>query len=134
MTQEEQQIIDILITAIKGGNLIRFEYNGQIRIVEPYLIGELYCKFQNHLEEGKFADIIVLNKNYFDANAVPDPMIKTVRPLLTMIGGHLRYIDTEFATEQNTKPAGIQPEQVIKQIREWEAGGTGDKADAGREL
>jgi len=86
------------------------------------------------LEEGKFADFIILNKNYFDAKAVPDPMIKTVRPLLTMIGGHLRYIDTEFAAEQNTKPAGIQPEQVIKQIREWEAGGTGDKADAGREL
>ena len=40
----------------------------------------------------------------------------------------------EFAAEQDTKPAGIQPEQVIKQIREWEAGGTGDKADAGREL
>ena len=55
MTQKELQIIDILITAIKGGNLIRFEYNGQIRIVEPYLIGELYSKFQNHLEEGKFA-------------------------------------------------------------------------------
>jgi len=55
MTQEEQQIIVILITAIKGRNLIRFEYNGQIRIVEPYLIGELYNKFQNHLEEGKFA-------------------------------------------------------------------------------
>ena len=55
MTQIEQQIIDILITAIKGGNLIRFEYKGQIRIVEPYLIGELFSKFQNHMEEGKFA-------------------------------------------------------------------------------
>jgi hypothetical protein len=55
MTSKEQQIIDILIIAIKGGNLIRFEYDGQIKIVEPYLIGELYSKFQNHLEEGKFA-------------------------------------------------------------------------------
>ena len=55
MTQKEQQIIDILITAIKGETLIRFEYKGQIRIVEPYLIGELYSKFHNHLEEGKFA-------------------------------------------------------------------------------
>jgi hypothetical protein len=55
MTPKEQQIIDILITAIKGGNLIRFEYDGQIRTVEPYLIGELYSKFQNHLEEGIFA-------------------------------------------------------------------------------
>jgi predicted amidohydrolase YtcJ len=38
------------------------------------------------LEEGKFADFIVLNKNYFDEATVPDPMIKTVRPLLTVIG------------------------------------------------
>ncbi|MFM2156506.1 MAG: hypothetical protein RL516_1255 [Bacteroidota bacterium] len=55
MTPKEQKTIEILITAIKGRNLIRFEYEGQIRIVEPYLIGELYNKFQNHLEEGKFA-------------------------------------------------------------------------------
>ena len=32
----------------------------------------------------------------------------------------LRII-AEFAAEQKTKPAGIQPEQVIKQIKEWEA-------------
>ena len=55
MTPKEQKTIEILITAIKGRNLISFEYEGQIRIVEPYLIGELYNKFQNHLEEGKFA-------------------------------------------------------------------------------
>lgn len=73
------------------------------------------------LEEGKFADLIVLSKNYFDTKAVPDPMIKTVRPLLTMIGGHLRYVDTAFAAEQKTQPAGIQPEQIVRQISEWEA-------------
>jgi len=55
MTPKEQQIIDTLIMAIKGENLISFEYDGQISTVEPYLIGELYSKFQNHLEEGKFA-------------------------------------------------------------------------------
>jgi hypothetical protein len=55
MTQDEQQIINILITVIRDRNLIRFKYNGQIRIVEPYLIGELYSKFENHLEKGKYA-------------------------------------------------------------------------------
>jgi hypothetical protein len=55
MTLKEQQVIDILLNAMNGGNLIRFEYDGQISVVEPYLVGELYDKFQNHLEEGKFA-------------------------------------------------------------------------------
>ena len=55
MTPKEQQIIDTLITAIKGSNLIEFKYDGQNRIVEPYLIGELYSSHQTHLEEGTFA-------------------------------------------------------------------------------
>ncbi len=73
------------------------------------------------LEKGKFADFIVLNKDYFDENEVPDPMIKTVRPLLTVIGGHIRYLDPGLATELNTEPAGIQPEQVIRSIHQWES-------------
>jgi len=73
------------------------------------------------LEEGKLADLLVLNKNYFDENAVPDLMLKTVRPLMTMIGGHIRYLDTSLATEFGMQPVGIQPEQVIKQISQWEA-------------
>jgi hypothetical protein len=55
MTPKEQQIIDTLITAIKGCNLIEFKYDNEKRIVEPYLIGELYNKHQTHLEEGTFA-------------------------------------------------------------------------------
>jgi hypothetical protein len=55
MTLVEQQNFDHIITAMKGANLIRFEYEGEIRIVEPYLLGELYDKFKNHLEEGKYA-------------------------------------------------------------------------------
>lgn len=73
------------------------------------------------LEKGKFADFIVLNKNYFDEDNLPDPMIKTVRPLLTVIGGHIRYIDTDLASELNTEPQGIQPEQVIRTIHQWES-------------
>ncbi|MBX7205983.1 MAG: hypothetical protein K1X81_11220 [Bacteroidia bacterium] len=55
MTPKEQQIIDTLMTAIKGDNLIEFKYSGEYRIVEPYLIGELYSIHQNHLEEGIYA-------------------------------------------------------------------------------
>jgi hypothetical protein len=55
MTLVEQQNLDHIIIAMKGANLIRFEYEGEIRIVEPYLLGELYDKFKNHLEEGKYA-------------------------------------------------------------------------------
>lgn len=55
MTRKEQQIIDTLISAIEGNNFVEFKYNGQNRIVEPYLIGELYSKHQTHLEEGTYA-------------------------------------------------------------------------------
>jgi predicted amidohydrolase YtcJ len=72
------------------------------------------------LEEGKFADLLVLNKDYFDQGTVPDNMIRTVRPLMTMVGGHTRYLDPVLATEFKTEPAGIQPEQVIRRITEWE--------------
>ena len=55
MTPKEQKIIDTLKTAIKGENLIEFKYSGEYRIVEPYLIGELYSIKQNFEEEGTFA-------------------------------------------------------------------------------
>ena len=73
------------------------------------------------LEQGKFADLLVLNKNYFDENTVPDSMIKTVRPLMTVIGGHIRYLDPGLASEYRTQPVGIQPEQLIRQLQQWES-------------
>jgi hypothetical protein len=73
------------------------------------------------LEEGKFADIQVLDKNYFDENAVPDLMLKTVRPLMTLVGGEAMYLDPHLASELGREPVGIQPQQVIRQIAEWEA-------------
>jgi len=75
------------------------------------------------LEKGKFADLLVLNKDYFDKNAVPNEMIKTVRPLMTLVGGQVEYLDTGLARELGVQPAGIQPEQLEQQIAAWEAGG-----------
>ncbi len=74
------------------------------------------------LEEGKLADLQVLNKNYFDEKALPDDMLKTVRPLMTLVGGKTAYLDPTLASELKMKPEGIQPEQLIKQITEWEIG------------
>ena len=72
------------------------------------------------LEEGKFADFLVLNKNYFDEDVVPDPMIKTVRPLMTVIGGYTRYLDPGLAKEFGVQPTGIHPVALVRQISEWE--------------
>ena len=74
------------------------------------------------LEEGKFADLVILNKDYFDENIVPDTMIKTVRPLMTMVGGKIEYMDPGLASELNMQPEGILPEQLIRQIHIWESG------------
>lgn len=71
------------------------------------------------LEERKFADFLVLDKNFFDEDTVPDLMIKTVRPLMTVIGGHIRYLDPGLASEFRVQPVGIHPEQVIRQISQW---------------
>jgi len=39
------------------------------------------------LEVGKYADVAVLSADYFDARAVPDEAIKSVRSVLTLVGG-----------------------------------------------
>jgi hypothetical protein len=41
------------------------------------------------LEVGKYADVAVLSADYFDARAVPDEAIKTVRSVLTLVGGEV---------------------------------------------
>lgn len=83
-------------------------------------------KVMGSLEKGKFADLLVLNKDYFDKKAVPNEMIKTVRPLLTLVGGKVEYLDTAFASELGVRPVGIQPEQLEQQIAAWEAGARND--------
>jgi predicted amidohydrolase YtcJ len=41
------------------------------------------------IEPGKFADLAVLDADYFDPAAVPDEDIKRVRSVLTMVGGRI---------------------------------------------
>ena len=47
------------------------------------------------IEEGKYADLIVLNKNYFDSRAVPDEEIKNLRSVLTIVNGKVVLNDLD---------------------------------------
>ena len=40
------------------------------------------------IEEGKLADLVVLNKDYF---AVPNDDLKKIRSVLTVVGGNINY-------------------------------------------
>jgi predicted amidohydrolase YtcJ len=69
------------------------------------------------LEPGKLADYLILNKDYF---TVPDRMIRTVRPLMTVVGGNTVYLDPGFASEIGTVAVGLQP-MSLEHIAIWEA-------------
>src|SRR5882762_7987781 len=47
------------------------------------------------IEEGKLADLVVLNADYFNERAVPDERIKDLRSVLTVVGGKVMYDDLE---------------------------------------
>ena len=70
------------------------------------------------LEPGKYADYLILNKDYF---SIPSTMIKTVRPLMTVVGGNTVYLDTNYANELGTLPVGVQPTFAMEHIAIWEA-------------
>ncbi len=82
------------------------------------------------LEIDKYADLQVLNKDYFDEDAVPDSMLKTIRPLMTMVGGKIEYLDPGLAADLGQAPKGIQPQQLIGQIHIWEQGENTQNLDA----
>jgi predicted amidohydrolase YtcJ len=75
------------------------------------------------LEPGKHADFLVLDKPYFDTASVPNEKIKTVRPLMTVVGERMSYLDAGFAKELGMEPMGNQPEGVISAIAQWEEHG-----------
>ena len=67
------------------------------------------------LEEGKWADFLVLNQDYF---SVPVSEIHKIFPVITVTGGKIRYVRSDFANEFGLQPVGPQ-------IRyDWETGQT----------
>lgn len=55
MTIKEEQNLSLIMSAMNSNKTIEFIYDEKKRIVEPFLVGELYNKYQNHLEEGTYA-------------------------------------------------------------------------------
>jgi predicted amidohydrolase YtcJ len=57
------------------------------------------------LEPGKWADFVVLNKDYF---TIPEEEIVSTYPVMTVVGGKPVFWRTEFAAEQGHAPVGYQ--------------------------
>jgi hypothetical protein len=77
MTAEEKEKIIILSKAIKGRNLVKINYEGENRMVEPYLIGELYDKFSNDMKEGVYALRAWFVSGYSSQNLLNPPIFWT---------------------------------------------------------
>jgi predicted amidohydrolase YtcJ len=65
------------------------------------------------LERGKWADFIVLNKDFF---AGPPQSIAGVYPLLTVVGGKITVLREEFAQELGRKAIGPQVKFVPRML------------------
>ncbi len=57
------------------------------------------------LEPGKFADLIILDRDYM---SMPEEEISEMRPLMTMKGGKFIFLRTDFSDEYNLKPIGAE--------------------------
>ncbi len=55
------------------------------------------------LEDGKWADLVVLDRDYF---TIPENEILKIQPLLTMVGGKIISLHEKLATDWNTAPVG----------------------------
>ena len=60
-------------------------------------------KLMGTLEPGKFADFIVLDKDFL---TVPENQIPTIRVLLTAVGGNIVHLASSFASEIGMQPVG----------------------------
>ena len=47
------------------------------------------------IEKGKYADLVVLNEDYFDRREVPDEKIKDVHSVLTIVHGRVVHDDLD---------------------------------------
>jgi predicted amidohydrolase YtcJ len=60
------------------------------------------------LERGKFADLIVIDRDYL---TVPDEQVGKIQVLGTMVGGKFIFLEKAFAGEHGMTPAGYQKQQ-----------------------
>ena len=76
------------------------------------------------LEVGKFADYVVLDKDYL---TIPISEIPSIRPQMTVVGGKPVFVDTEFAKKMGKEAVGWQYPEGYKPWGEYvpEYGGNG---------
>lgn len=55
------------------------------------------------IEAGKLADLVVLDKDFM---SIPDDDIGKLQPQLTMVGGKIFFVHTDFSKEYNLAPPG----------------------------
>ncbi|MBI4442392.1 MAG: amidohydrolase family protein [Acidobacteria bacterium] len=72
------------------------------------------------LEVGKFADFVVLDKDYF---AIPVEEIPNITPQMTVVGGRIAYLGTGYAGRLGMEPVGYQ---FAADAHPWAGGGGGD--------
>lgn len=63
------------------------------------------------LEPGKWADFLVLNKDYF---TVPVEEISRIYPLMTVVGGRIVFLREDLARELAAQPVGVQLKYVFE--------------------
>ena len=76
------------------------------------------------LEVGKFADFVMLDKDFL---TIPVEQIPEIRPQLTVIGGNIKYLGNDFAKQLGMEPVGYQFPDAYKPWDESQA----SAADAG---
>ncbi len=55
------------------------------------------------LEEGKLADLLVIDRDYF---TIPEDEILKIRPLMTMVGGRMIVLQEALAKDFGTRSVG----------------------------
>jgi predicted amidohydrolase YtcJ len=74
------------------------------------------------IEAGKLADLVILDKDYM---TMPEDEIGEMRPLLTMMGGKIVFLRSDFSTESGVKPAGAEISTHEELQKRRPAGGVG---------
>lgn len=72
--------------------------------------GSYYVLRENKLgslEPGKFADLLVIDRDYL---TIPEEQIPQIRILMSMLGGQIKHLTNDLADEFKMKPTGLQVE------------------------
>jgi urease alpha subunit len=62
-------------------------------------------KYLGSIEPGKWADLVVLDKDYM---TVPEDQIASISPILTIAGGKIAFSDAKYAATVNLPTVGFQ--------------------------